>query len=161
MRPWSHAEEEALRILAPLGGKACALSFDRSLKSIHRKAAKIGVSMRPRSLGDKWGTTSPATLRRVKELSQASLCPACALRFVGVAKTGLCGMCHLKRLAAVHLEQVEQADAQRELWAARSKLQRRRRKFDAGSSLRGGLGDGAGTMGVQDSSDPEESACTR
>ena len=131
MRPWSHAEEEALRVLSPLGGQACALAFDRSLKSIHRKAAKIGVSMRPRTLGDKWGTTSPAVLRRVRELSDALLCPECGVRFVGVEKTGLCGVCHMKRLRAVHEEQIEAADAQRELWAARSKLRRRRRKFGA------------------------------
>jgi len=128
-RGWTHAEEEALRILAPLGGKACALAFDRSLKSIHRKAAKIGVSMRPRSLGDKWGITSPATLRRVKELSQASLCPACGFRFAGVKETGLCGLCHVKRLKAVHEEEIAKIEAQCALWAVRSKLQRRRRSL--------------------------------
>lgn len=162
MRPWSHAEEEALRILSPLGGKACALAFGRSLKSIHRKAAKIGVSMRLRSSGDRWGITSPATLRRVRELSQASLCPACGFRFAGVKETGLCGLCHVKRLTAVHQAEIVKIEAQRELWAVRSKLQRRRRTLAKAQAVSvTETGDGAGTMGVQDSSDSKESACTQ
>jgi hypothetical protein len=162
VRPWSYAEQEALRILAPLGGRACALTFDRSLKSIHRKAAKIGVSMRPRTLGDKWGTTSPAVLRRVRELSDAMLCPECAVRFVGVATTGLCGMCHMRRLAEVHKEQIEQADAQRELYAARSKLYRRRRQFAKAEALSATeTGDGSASMETEQFTDPGEATCTQ
>lgn len=129
MRSWTHAEEEALRILAPLGGSACALAFDRSLKSIERKAASLGVSLRRRSYGGNLGETSPATLRRVRELSEAQLCPACGFRFASVKATGLCGLCHVKRLRDVHEEEIVKAEAQRELWAARSKLQRRRREL--------------------------------
>ena len=139
--PWTHAEEDALRVLSPLGGKACALAFDRTLKSIERKAARLGVSLRRRTCGGNPGETSPATLRRVRELSEASLCPACGFRFAGVKATGLCGLCHVKRLRAVHEEEIVKAEAQRELWAARSKLQRRRREL---ASLRQG-GKGAET----------------
>jgi len=161
-RNWTHSEEEALRILAPLGGKACALAFGRSLKSIHRKAAKIGVSMRRRSSGDKWGITSPATLRRVRELSEASLCPACGFRFAAVKTTGLCGLCHVKRLTAVHQEEIVKADAQRELWAVRSKLQRRRRSLAEEESVRAAAkGDAGATIDAQVTGDAREGACTR
>jgi hypothetical protein len=46
---------------------------------------------------------------------------------VTVLRTGLCGRCHLEALAAAHEEKIARAEAQRVLWAARSKLQRRRR----------------------------------
>jgi len=162
-RGWTHAEEEALRILSPLGGPACALAFARSLKSVEHKAASLRISLRRRSCGGNPGVTTTATLRRVKELSAASLCPACGFRFVGVAKTGLCGLCHMKRLTAVHQEQIEQADGQRELWAARSKLKRRRRTFAEAEAVSvTETRDAAATMVKEQSTDQEEEAtCTR
>lgn len=163
MRPWSHAEEEALRILSPLGGPACAMTFDRSPDSIRHKAAQLGISLRRKTCGTHLVHTSPAVLRRVRELSDALLCPECAVRFVGVAATGLCGRCHMKRLTAVHQEQIEAADAQRELYAARSKLYRRRRTFAKAEVLSvAETGDGSATIVVLDATDPEETAsCTR
>jgi len=142
--------------MAPLGAKACALAFDRSLKSIHRKAAKIGVSMRRRSLGDKWGTVSPAVLRRVRELSSASLCPACGLRFQGVKSSGLCGKCHLERLAICHEEELAKISGQRALFAARSKLYRYRRKLGAAEGFCSENGDAPRTMKTKAGSDPRE-----
>jgi hypothetical protein len=131
MRAWTKPEEAALRVLSPLGGKACAFTFDRSLKSIERKAARLGVSLRRRTCGGNPGETSPSTLRRVRELSEASLCPACGFRFIGVKLTGLCGPCHVKGLKTVHEEEIKRVEAQRDLWAARSRLQRRRRQLEA------------------------------
>lgn len=164
MRPWSHAEEEALRILAPLGGKACALSFARSLKSIERKAASLGLSMRRKSYGGRTGETTTATLRRVKELEDALLCPGCGFRLAAVKETGLCGLCHVKRLTAIHQAEIVKIEAQRELWAARSKLQRRRRSLAEAKSLGAAVtGDGSATIDGQVASDAnaKESACTR
>ena len=48
-RPWATLEEEALRVLARLGTKACAAALERSAESVERKAAAIGVSLRRRS----------------------------------------------------------------------------------------------------------------
>jgi hypothetical protein len=126
VRPWSHAEEEALRVLSPLGGPACALAFDRSHGSIRHKAAQLGVSLRRRSYGTRLGQCGPAVLRKVVEFTESSLCPACAKRPIAVMQTGLCGPCHLEGLRVVHEAEIATADAQRGLWAARSKLRRRR-----------------------------------
>ena len=47
MRPWTSAELEALRILAPvLGGRGCAEAFDRSHSAIKQKASELDVSLR-------------------------------------------------------------------------------------------------------------------
>lgn len=77
-RGWTHAEVEALRVLAPFGGPACALAFDRSVHSILQKAVRLGVSLRRKSCGTQMAQCGPAVLRKVTEFSQANLCPACA-----------------------------------------------------------------------------------
>lgn len=135
--------------------------FDRSQGSIRHKAAQLRLSLRRRGYGMKLGQCSQAALRKVKEYSQATLCPACAKRPIAVARTGLCGPCHLDGLRTVHEAEIATADAQRALWAARSKLRRRRRKFEAADLGAAGTGDGSATMDTQDASDPEETACTR
>jgi len=127
MRSWTTVEQDALRTLAPLGGPACALTFARSLKSIEHKAARLGVSLKRRSCGGNPGVTSPAVLKRVRELSDAMLCPECALRFAAVNSSGLCPKCHMDRLRQVHEEHTAEVEAQLALWASRSKLLRRRR----------------------------------
>lgn len=101
-------------------------------------------------------------MRKVVEASQASLCPACVKRPIAVARTGLCAACHLEGLRVVHESEIAAADAQRELWAARSKLMRRRRTFAQAQDVSvAETGDGRGTMDVQDVTDPEERKCTR
>ena len=129
MRPWTHAEEEALRVLSPLGRKACAAALDRSELSVKWKADQISVSLRRRGFQPNADQGSEATMRLVREAALADLCPACAKRPIGVKRTGLCGPCHLEALKMVHVEEIAKADAQLELWAARSKLLRRRRKL--------------------------------
>ena len=129
---WTHAEEEALRVLAPLGCKACAEAFDRSESSTWSKAHHLGVRFGgrkslARDLHD--GAHGPAVLRRIQDALTAALCPACAMRWIGVAKTGLCGPCHLEALTRIHEEAIATADQQRALWAARSKLRRRRKSL--------------------------------
>ena len=69
-------------------------------------------------------------LRRIRELTEAELCPACGKRLIGVKRTGLCGRCHFEGLVTVHEEEIARLEGQRELWAARSKLRRRRRELE-------------------------------
>ena len=60
-RGWTHAEVEARRVLAPLGGPACALAFDRSEYSIRQKAVRLGVSLRRKSCGTQMVRNHPHT----------------------------------------------------------------------------------------------------
>lgn len=132
-RPWTHAEEEALRILGPqIGGPACAVAFDRSVEAVRLRAKRLGVSLRRRRTSDPILTRSRsgAVLQRIRELTEAELCPACGKRLIGVRRTGLCGRCHFHGLVAVHEEEIARLEGQRELWAARSKLRRRRRELE-------------------------------
>jgi len=127
MRPWTTAEEEALRHLSHLGTRALAEAFDRPMRSIENKARRLGISVRRRSSECyPSGACSQAGLRRARELMAAPLCPACAKRPIGVRKTGLCWRCHLEALRLVHEEEIARIEGQRALWAARSKLRRRR-----------------------------------
>lgn len=162
MKPWSHAEEQALILLAPLGGRAVAAAFDRSHGAVRHRASALHVSLRRRAFGTRLGQCGPAVLRKVVEASRASLCPACAKRPIAVKNTGLCGACHLENLRTVHEAEIATSDAQRGLWAARSKLHRRRRKFEAADVSVTKTGDGSATMVVLDATDPEETAsCTQ
>ena len=131
MRSWTHAEEEALRYLSHLGARACSEAFERSIQSVQRKALRLGVSLRRKKSGYVLDISGEAVLRRIRELSEASMCPGCGFRFAGVKSTGLCGICHVKRLKAVHEDEIVKIEAQRELWAVRSRLQRRRRELEA------------------------------
>jgi hypothetical protein len=127
-RGWTNVEEEALRTLAPLGGRACAEALCRPLESVKCKARQLGISLRRKKTHpNPTLSTNPAVLKRIHELAQASLCPACVKRPVSVKSTGLCAVCHLDTLRAVHEEEIAKVDAQCRLWAARSKLRRRRR----------------------------------
>ena len=84
----------------------------------------------------------PTVLRRIRELTEAELCPACGKRLIGVRRTGLCGRCHFEGLVTVHEEEIARLEGQRELWAARSKLRRRRRELEKAG---GAPGDGERT----------------
>ncbi len=99
--PWTHAEEEALRILGPqIGGPACAEALGRSVEAVRMRAKRLGVSLRRRRTYDPILTRSrsEAVLRRIRELTEAELCPACGKRLIGVKRTGLCGRCHFEGL---------------------------------------------------------------
>lgn len=133
VRSWTSSEEEALRHLAHLGARALAEAFDRPERSIESKARRLGVSLRRRgSSGLPESALSAAGLRRARELMAAPLCPACGRRPAGVRRTGFCWPCHLEALRVVHEEEIARLEGQRALWAARSKLQRRRRELGAG-----------------------------
>jgi hypothetical protein len=79
-----------------------------------------------------------------------------------VVKTGLCGACHLEALAAAHEAEIAKCDAQRLLWASRSKLRRRRRSIrqEAADVPETKTGDGGGKM-VAEHTDPGEGTCTQ
>lgn len=129
MKPWTTAEEEALRHLSHLGAHALAEAFARPECSIENKARRLGISLKRRdSSGFSESALSAAGLRRARELMEAPLCPACAKRPAGVRRTGFCWRCHLEALRAVHEEEIARLEGQRALWAARSRLQRRRRE---------------------------------
>lgn len=127
MRSWTHAEEEALRYLASrLSGPELAVAFGRSHQAIRNKAWRLGVELTGQSNGTDLGQQTPAVLRRVVEIINGQLCPACAKRAIGVKSTGLCGPCHYDHLRQAHEEAIAEREAQRRLWAARSKLHRLR-----------------------------------
>lgn len=129
MRSWTHAEEEALRYLASrLSGPELAVAFGRSHQAIRNKAWRLGVELTGQSNGTDLGQQTPAVLRRVVEIINGQLCPACAKRAIGVKSTGLCGPCHYDHLRQAHEEEIAEREAQRRLWAARSKLHRLRGK---------------------------------
>jgi ribosomal protein L34E len=127
VRSWTHAEEEALRYLAPrLSGPELAHAFGRSHPSIRCKACRLHVELGRKSRATNLQQQTPAVLRRVSEIMGAELCPSCGRRAIGVKSTGLCGPCHYDRLREVHEEEIARIEGQRALWAARSKLRRRR-----------------------------------
>ena len=129
MKFWTHAEEEALRYLASrLSGPELAVAFGRSHQAIRNKAWRLGVELTGQSNGTDLGQQTPAVLRRVVEIINGQLCPACAKRAIGVKSTGLCGPCHYDHLRQAHEEAIAEREAQRRLWAARSKLHRLRGK---------------------------------
>ena len=129
MRYWTHAEEEALRYLASrLSGPELAVAFGRSHQAIRHKAWRLGIELTGECCGTDLEQQTPAVLRRVVEIINAELGPACAKRAIGVKSTGLCGPCHYDHLRQAHEEEIAEREAQRRLWAARSKLHRLRGK---------------------------------
>lgn len=153
MRPWTSAEEEALRQLGPrIGGPACAAAFGRSVEAVRVRAKRLGVSLRRAKTSDPIPTRcrTEAVLRRIRTLAEAELCPCCGKRPVGIRATGLCWKCHYEALCAVHDEERERVEGQLALWAARSKLQRRRRALAlAFPACEPETGDGPATIETQ------------
>ncbi len=129
MRSWTHAEEEALRYLASrLSGPELAVAFGRTHRAIRHKAWRLGIELSGGGSGADLEQQTPAVLRRVVEIVNAELCPSCGKRTIGVKSTGLCGPCHYDHLRQAHEEAIAEREAQRRLWAARSKLHRLRGK---------------------------------
>lgn len=136
MRPWTTAEEQALRELCGFGLEACSLWLDRPTKSVEHKAYRLGLSLKV-SRHDPavicGGSLGVSLIARVKASVDASLCPSCGKRPVGVKSTGLCGVCHRRHLKSAHDEELAEIQAQRDLWAARKQLQRAREQIGASS----------------------------
>lgn len=162
-RAWSHAEEEALRILSPLGGPACAEAFDRTHGSIRHRAAALHVSLRRRTFGIVLGQCGPAVLSKVKEYSAASLCPSCAMRPQAVKSTGLCGPCHKRNLIEGHSALMAELAAQREYDTSKQRMKRMRDAAWREAAAVSGTDtrDASATMVEEQSTDPGEATCTQ
>jgi hypothetical protein len=138
--PWTTAEIKLLRANSSLGASALAAMLGRTPASVRRAAVRYRVSLRSPGerrglvLGQPRGVSLKRDLRadlardrRLAELvarnlslpRDADLCPACARRPITVHSTGLCGVCHMKKLAEAHRDALAEIAAQRELLAAR------------------------------------------
>ncbi len=153
---WTTTEIARLRRLAPLGARSAAEILERSVWSVRKAAQRHRISLRPEGerggvvLGQPRGMSfvkHPA-LRRVREeaLSRtvsveelerrtaADLCPRCGRRPIHVDAKGLprnasgfCRSCHLRHLAAGHVEEAAAAEeARRELDRERQRKHRAR-----------------------------------
>ena len=135
-----------MRDNARLGAAGVARILGRSGRSVRCAASRHRVSLRPPGsrrgcvLGQPFGAIlDPAVRAELLDSKRAELiaarmlepedelCPFCARRPIRVASTGMCKVCHLKRLASKHREVQEEEEAQRDLFAARSMLHRRRK----------------------------------
>ena len=69
VRSWTHAEEEALRYLAPrLSGPELAVAFGRSHPAIRTKACRLRIELGRKSCATDSQQQTPAVLRRVVEI---------------------------------------------------------------------------------------------
>jgi hypothetical protein len=150
--PWTTAEIKLLRANSSLGASALAAMLGRTPASVRRAAVRYRISLRASGerrglvLGQPRGVSLKRDLRadlardrRLAELVarnlslplDADLCPACARRPITVHSTGLCSVCHLRKLADAHRDAVAEIEARRELLAARQQLHRARDKENA------------------------------
>jgi hypothetical protein len=147
-KPWTTTELRLLRASGELGARAAARLLGRSVWSVKQAAYRSRISLRSRGcrrgsvLGQPRGVslradlredllnskaTAEAVARRLVLWDEAALCPSCARRRVEVKITGLCGVCHTRRLTEAHLAELEKLDAQRALWTSRQALCRARK----------------------------------
>ena len=148
-KSWTSRELRLLSDNAGLGANELAELLGRSPDSIRGAAYRSRISLRrpgsrqgsvlgqPRGVSLRGediradilsGKVDPGLLaRRMRIDREAALCPSCGKRPIRVDATGLCRVCHLDRLSEVHLEALQEHDAERALWATRQALQRARR----------------------------------
>jgi hypothetical protein len=127
-RPWTVAEEQALRELAALGTHQLSLIFARSRTGVKRKASRLGVSVK-RTSQINVTVLSPTAIRRVQTNDPASLCPMCGRRLVAIVKTGLCGVCHKAVLLEAHYQTLAELDTQREINRVKQRVRRTRKEL--------------------------------
>lgn len=144
---WTTADIRYLREHASLGATELARRMDRTPAAVKRAASRHRISLRrqgsrcgsvlgqPRGVSLRRelrrdlvsGRVDPELIARRLRLDEGeTLCPVCVARPVRVASTGLCRVCHLRRLAELHREAIDELEAQRELWTARQQLKRAR-----------------------------------
>jgi len=147
--PWTTTELRQLRASRDLGAREVAKLLGRSVSSVKAQASRQGISLRrpgvrrglvigqPRSVSLRadircdlvsGAKLAEAVAARLRIDHDAALCPECAYRLVEVSSTGLCRRCHVTRLIAAHLAEMEKLDLQRALWTSRSALKRARRE---------------------------------
>jgi len=148
-RPWTTGELALLRKHASEGAEAVAAVVGRSISSVRCAASRHDISLRRpgerrgRVLGQvrdadlppgyredildgRLDATEIAEHMRLAADPDTPLCPECVRRPVSVPKTGLCGVCHKRRLAESHREKLDELEAQRDLWRSRQQLKRER-----------------------------------
>jgi len=146
---WTATDIRYLREHASLGADELARRMGRSPAAVKRAASRFGVSLRRSGsrrgsvMGQPRGVSLRGELRadlvsgrvdqevlarRLRLDAEAELCPSCAARPIRVAATGLCRVCHLRVLAELHREALEELEARRDLWTARQQLKRARDK---------------------------------
>jgi len=156
---WTTTDIRYLREHASLGAGELAIRMGRSPAAVKRAASRFRISLRrPRSwrgsvLGQPRGISLRRELRadlvsgrvnsdvlaaRMRLDEEVELCPHCAARPIRVASTGLCRVCHLRELAELHREAIEELEAQRVLWTARQQLKRARDRA-GGQEVGGGV----------------------
>lgn len=138
-----HACEGAESVAAMIGCTPCAV---RKAAQRHRISLRLPGSRRGLVLGQPRGVSlrrelrediisgvvsDEAIARRMSIDDEADLCPVCCRRPQEVRSTGLCTLCHMRRLAEAHLQELEQLDGQRALWSSRQALCRARRRTRA------------------------------
>lgn len=132
MKPWTTLDLEALRYLGPrLGGPETARALQRSLASVQVQAHRyqIKLSRLPILESHTKALTPEGLHQRIQQLASAPLCPSCGMRPASVPATGLCVKCHCDTRVALSEEETARVEGERRRWAARSKLQRRRREL--------------------------------
>ncbi len=101
-RPWTVAEEQALRRLAPLGANQLAEIFNRTTSAIRKKCSRLEISVKKDPQSHVTDLSQPV-IDYIRRYESGLLC-TCGKRFVAVKRTGLCGVCHLEYLKARHDE---------------------------------------------------------
>ena len=147
-KEWTTTEARWLEANAHLGALELARLSGRSEDSIRGAAYRFrlslrrpgskrgtvlgqarGMSLRGEAVRDDIlaGKVDPALLaRRMRIDREAALCPSCGKRPQRVEASGLCLVCHRDRLTELHLEALEEHDAERALWSSRQALKRAR-----------------------------------
>lgn len=146
-KPWTTCELAVLREHAREGAATVAEMLGRSVAAVQRMAYRQRISLRTpgtlrgRVLGQPAGVSlrpdmrsdmasgevdAEAVVRRMEIARDAELCPCCGKRPATVRSTGWCTVCHKRNLTEAHLEEIDEIEAQRALWAARQKVKRAR-----------------------------------
>lgn len=141
-----------MRANSELGALELAAIMGRSVSSVKAAANRHRISLRRRGvrrgliLGQPRSCSLDARIRedvvsgkvsadvicrRMEIERDAATCPDCGRRPATVSRTGLCLICHNKRLAEAHLDVLEEIDSRRALWSSRQALCRARREGDS------------------------------
>lgn len=147
VKPWTTGEIAWMRKHGHQGLRAIAEELGRSTGSVRQAASRHGISLRrpgsrsglvlgqPRGVSLRKelredlvsGRVDPAVMaERLRIEQESELCPSCGVRPVVVKLTGLCRVCHLKRLREAHQDALKEIEEQRALWKSRQDLKRAR-----------------------------------
>lgn len=134
-RPWTIAEIQDLKTLAPLGLKHIAWALDRSEHSIRCKAHEHGISLKVSAEVEAFATIRPDTSQRLVDIAHSYLCPACGARRASVKTTGFCGPCHYDLIIETKKADLEVEVRHRQMTALRQQKRRLRVCEDCGQDF--------------------------